>query len=58
MKHYRLTFDVDFPARDLEHAQRRSIVICNDVEQRHWVQSTRPESLYEPISTQQQKETP
>jgi len=48
MKHYRLTIEVEILARNSEHALRRLLRLCSDLQhQWTWVKQTKPETLNE-----------
>ena len=58
MKSFLVSIDIDILAQDREHAAQRAWLLCHDLEERHWVQATRPGGLYEHEVNQPGKETP
>lgn len=47
MKHYRISVDIDITAKDEQQAERRSLLLFADIEQRPWVREILPNGMEE-----------
>lgn len=47
MKHFRISIEIDITAKDSEQAERRSLLLVSDLEQRPWVREVLPNGIQE-----------